>query len=135
MANPKRELSKTEWSIMSICWRLGKCTARQVYEDSLQQKRRSYQTVKTMLDRLADKGYLERERLGPLWLYKPAVSRSKLVGRAVENFIETVLDNTFAPLLVHLARRTQLTEDELQELKELVRNAEAKENGGGSGNA
>lgn len=133
MANPKRELSKTEWSIMSICWRLGKCTARQVYEDSLQQKRRSYQTVKTMLDRLADKGYLERERLGPLWLYKPAVSRSKLVGRAVENFIETVLDNTFAPLLVHLARRTHLTEDELQELKELVRNAEATDNRGGSG--
>lgn len=125
---PKRELSRTEWSIMSICWRLGKATARQVYEETLSQKRRSYQTVKTMLDRLAEKGYLERERLGPLWLYRPAISRSKLVGRAVENFIETVLDNTFAPLLVHVSKRTDLTEDELRELKELVRNAEAKSN-------
>ncbi len=129
MAELKRDLSKTEWSIMAICWRHGKCTARQVYEDSLQQKHRSYQTVKTMLDRLADKGYLVKDRLGPLWLYKPSVSRTKLVGRAVENFVETVLDNTFAPLLVHMAHRTRLTDSELQELKELVRNAELQEEG------
>jgi BlaI family penicillinase repressor len=127
MIGPKRELSKTEWSIMGICWRQGKCTARQVYEESLQQRRRSYQTVKTMLDRLAEKGYLQKEKLGALWLYQPTITRSKLVARAVESFVETVLDNAVAPLFVHVAKRVSLTPEELDELKQLVRQAEKRQ--------
>jgi BlaI family penicillinase repressor len=126
MIGPKRELSKTEWSIMGICWKQGKCTARQVYEESLVQRRRSYQTIKTMLDRLAEKGYLKKEKMGPLWLYQPTVTRTKLVARAVESFIETVLDNTVSPLFVHLAQRETLTPEELEELKQLVVAAEER---------
>lgn len=123
MAQPSRDLSKTEWTIMAICWRKGQCPAREIYEESLVQRRRSYQTVKTMLDRLAAKGYLERERLGPLWLYKPTISRAKLVGGAIERFIETVLDNTVSPLFVHLAKNARLTKNELGDLRELLRKA------------
>lgn len=126
MIGPKRDLSKTEWSIMGICWRQGKCTARQVFEESLRQRRRSYQTIKTMLDRLAEKGYLRKEKLGPLWLYQPTVTRPKLVARAVESFVETVLDNTVSPLFVHLAEHKTLSTEELNELKQLVRTAEEK---------
>ncbi|MGI8905199.1 MAG: BlaI/MecI/CopY family transcriptional regulator [Candidatus Sumerlaeaceae bacterium] len=127
MIGPTRDLSKTEWSIMGICWRQGKCTARQVFEESLQQRHRSYQTIKTMLDRLADKGYLRKEKLGPLWLYQPTISRSKLVARAVENFVETVLDNTVSPLFVHLAQRETLSSAELDELRQLVQQAELRQ--------
>lgn len=112
---------------MGICWRQGKCTARQVFEESLQQRHRSYQTIKTMLDRLADKGYLRKEKLGPLWLYQPTISRSKLVARAVENFVETVLDNTVSPLFVHLAQRETLSSAELDELRQLVQQAELRQ--------
>jgi BlaI family penicillinase repressor len=127
MISPKRDLSKTEWSIMGICWKLGQCTARQVFEESLRERRRSYQTIKTMLDRLGDKGYLRKEKSGPLWLYQPTVGRSKLVARAVESFVETVLDNTVAPLFVHLAERSAISQSELDELKQLVQNVEQKQ--------
>src|SRR5688572_17393899 len=126
MISPKKDLSKTEWSIMGICWKAGKCTARQVYEESLKQRQRSYQTIKTMLDRLSDKGYLRREKLGALWIYQPTISRSKLVARAVENFVETVLDNTVSPLFVHLAQRETLSTEELDELRQLVLDAEKR---------
>lgn len=122
---------------MGICWRQGKCTARQVFEESLQQRHRSYQTIKTMLDRLAKKGYLSKEKLGPLWSYQPTVTRPKLVARAVENFVETVLDNTVSPLFVHLAEHKTLSAEELTELKQLVRAAErrAVEERGNNGHA
>ena len=73
-------LSRSEWRIMNLCWRLGRCTARQVWEESRETRKRDYQTIKTQLDRITGKGYLTVEKLGPLCLYTPAVRRSRAVG-------------------------------------------------------
>ncbi len=127
MSKKRPELSKTEWLIMKICWLKGKSTARQIYEVALEKKVWEYQTVKTMLDRLTNKGYLRREKLGPLCLYRPIVPRSKAVGKAIDTFMDTVLDNTFAPLFAHLARGKKLSDEEIASLKKIV--AEHKEVG------
>jgi len=118
---PKRSaLSKTEWLIMKICWNLGQCTARAVFEETLKQKKRGYQTVKTMLDRLVVKGYLNREKLGPIYLYKATVPRNKVTARAIDAFVNTVLDSTFAPLLAHFTKKEKMTSDEREALKALI---------------
>ena len=120
MAKKLPELSKTEWLLMKISWTQGKSTARQIYEEALKKKDWGYQTVKTMLDRIVNKGYLRREKLGPLCLYQPAVSRSEVVKKAIQIFADTVLDNTFAPLFVHLAKGKKLTDEEIASLKKLI---------------
>jgi len=120
MRNKRKELSTTEWDLMKICWEKGQVSARIIYEETLKEKKRGYQTVKTMLDRLVGKGYLEREKFGPIWLYKAAVSRSKMVAREIDSFASTVLDNTFAPLFAHLAKKEQLSSEEIEALKKLI---------------
>ena len=117
----KSDLTKTEWSIMNICWAQGEVTARTIYDESLKEKKRGYQTVKTMLDRLAGKGFLSRKKFGPLWLYKPAVSRAKVMGGAIDSFVSTVLDNTFTPLLMHFADKEKLSPKEIKALKKLFK--------------
>ena len=52
MGKKRSDLSKTEWGIMRICWEKGQSTARVIYDETLKEKKRSYQAVKTMLDRL-----------------------------------------------------------------------------------
>ena len=47
-------------------------------------QKRDYQTVKTLLDRITGKGYLKMDKLGPLCIYSPAVSRASVVAGAVE---------------------------------------------------
>ena len=123
---PKKlpELSKTEWNIMNICWKKGPVSARVIYEETLREKQRSYQTVKTMLDRLVGKGYLHREKFGPIWLYAPSVARSAVMAREIDSFIGTVLDHTLAPLFVHFARKEKLSGEELDELKKLIEQRE-----------
>ena len=74
-----------------------------------------------MLDRLVIKGFLARERFGPIWLYSPAVARVKIISGEIETFVSTVLDNTFTPLLSFLAGKQKLTEDEIEELEKLIR--------------
>ncbi len=121
-------LSKSEWKLMNFCWRLGKSTARQIYEESLNEKQRDYQTIKTMLDRMAAKGYLAVEKLGPLCLFSPAVKRSQAVALAIDEFVGTVLDDTLAPLLVHLANDGKMSPEELDELEKIL-SERKRENG------
>ena len=121
------ELGRTEWLIMKICWKKGKSSAKVVYEESLKEKKRSYGTVKTTLDRLSKKGFLEREKFGPIWLYKPAVSKAKVLAREIESFVNTVLDKTFAPLVVHLAEKENLSDEEINALKKLIEEHEEGE--------
>jgi BlaI family penicillinase repressor len=113
-------LSKTEWYLMNICWRKGRTSARVIYEETLRDKERGYQTVKTMLDRLVVKGFLRREKFGPIWLYEPTVPRAALAAREIESFVSTVLDNTFSPLFAYFAVKEKLSRKELEELRKLV---------------
>ena len=116
----EKSLSKGEWSIMNICWKKGKSTARVIFDESIKKKRREYQTVKTMLDRLEVKGFLKREKFGPLWLYEPTISRAKALTNAIDFFVDNVLDNTLTPLFAHFVNKEKLSADEIKALEKLI---------------
>jgi predicted transcriptional regulator len=107
----KRPLSPTEWTIMQHCWKLGRATARQIYEAS--DGSRDYRTIKTFLDRIADKGFLRIEKLGRLSLYVPAVARQRAVSDVVARFVDKVLERSVTPLYLHLAERDDLSPEEI----------------------
>lgn len=122
---PRRPpLSRAEWALMNICWRLGRSTARQVHSEAVKTKKREYRTIKTQLDRMADKGYLRVEKLGPLCLFRPAVQRGAAVASAIDEFIGTVLDESLAPLFLHLSQEREISPEELESLKRLLRERE-----------
>ncbi|WP_372367920.1 BlaI/MecI/CopY family transcriptional regulator [Candidatus Uabimicrobium sp. HlEnr_7] len=118
------ELSKNEWVVMKVCWKKKQVTARNVYEATLKQKKWEYQTVKTMLDRLIKKGYLQREKFGPVYIYSPVISQKQSVRQAVESFVGMALDNTIIPIVAHFVDRQKLTQDEVKSLKKLIENYE-----------
>jgi BlaI family transcriptional regulator, penicillinase repressor len=124
MSKQLPELTKTEWLIMKSCWSKGKCTAREVYEEALKQKTWQYQTVKTMLDRLVQKGYITMDKIGPICLYEPAISQTKVMAKAMDSFLWTVLDGTVAPMLAHLAKGRKLNDTEMASLKKLIEQQE-----------
>ena len=106
---------------MKLCWQQGKTTARNIYEASLKEKQRGYQTVKTMLDRMVEKGYLSRERLGPIWLYEPVIARKKALQMEIGKFASTVLDGVLKPVLLHFSNHEKLTEEDLETMKQIIR--------------
>ena len=114
------ELTKAEWLIMKCCWNKGKCTARDVYEEMLKQKAWRYQTVKTMLDRLVRKDYVKMSKIGPICLFEPAVSQTRVMGKALDAFVGTVLEGALAPVFAHLAKGKKLSQEDIESLKKLV---------------
>ncbi len=96
-------LGKIEWELMNICWKNGRKTpARVIYEESIKRQMRHYSTVKTMLDRMVRKEYLEKEKFGPLWLYSPKKNRKIVIASAIDDFIKTVTCNETVPIIKHI---------------------------------
>lgn len=117
-------LSRIEWELMKICWDKGKTTAKVIHEESLKIKERGYQTIKTMLDRMVVKGFLERERFGPVWLYKPTVSRSKGIMKEIGDFVNLALDGSHLPVIEHFLRSTTKESESFKTLKKMIRDFE-----------
>ena len=42
MKKSRNDLSRTEWSLMKICWEKGKASARVIYEETLKEKKKVF---------------------------------------------------------------------------------------------
>lgn len=123
------ELSKNEWILMKISWHLKKATARKIYEKALLKKSWEYQTVKTMLDRLVKKGYLLRDKFGPICVYEAKILRSKVVYDALENFLSTTFDNAVMPIFTHFVKEKKFSNEDIKSMKKMIEEYEERNHG------
>ena len=70
----QKDLSKAEWKVMKIVWELRKAMTREVYSIAGDRHSWTPPTVKTILKRLVEKGYLSTTRVGNGFVYRPAQS-------------------------------------------------------------
>ncbi|MBC8137294.1 MAG: BlaI/MecI/CopY family transcriptional regulator [Fibrella sp.] len=83
----------------------------------------SRSTVKTVLDRLHRKGYLERvRRTDGIWGYRSPLPEQELMGSLVQRFVERTLAGSLDPFLAYFARTGagRLSPTEQRELERLV---------------
>ena len=70
----RKDLSRAEWKVMKIVWELKKAMAREVYTIAGERYSWTPATVKTLLKRLVDKGYVSTTPVGNGFVYRPARS-------------------------------------------------------------
>lgn len=117
--NPK-DLSKAEWKVMKIVWELRKAMAREVYTIAGQEHDWSPATVKTLLKRLVDKGYLSTTQVGNGFVYRPARSALATLETAADSLLTNAIEGTTGPLLAHMVESAQLDDAELDALQALI---------------
>jgi len=117
------ELGELERDILSIIWRLGNVTAEQVREELDRPLKDS--TVRTVLRRLEEKGYLAHTLENRTFYYQPAESRQRVAGRAVQRIVDWFCEGSVEELLVGMVDSKVLDRVELQRLADRI--AEARE--------
>jgi len=108
------ELGELEREILSIIWRLGSVTAERVREELDRPLKDS--TVRTVLRRLEEKGYLAHSVEERTFIYRPAESRQKVAGRAVKRIVDWFCEGSVEALLVGMVDSKVLDRAELQRL-------------------
>jgi BlaI family transcriptional regulator, penicillinase repressor len=108
------ELGELERGILSIIWRLGTVTAEQVREELARPLKDS--TVRTVLRRLEEKGYVAHSVENRTFFYRPAESRQHVAGRAVKRIVDWFCEGSVEALLVGMVDSKVLDRAELQRL-------------------
>lgn len=118
-------ISETEWELMKVVWAGSPCSAGQIIE-ALTQVDSSWhpKTVKAFLNRLVRKGALGFKKEGRAYLYRPLVKEADCVAAVSESFLERVFGGSLKPMLAHFVERKKLSEEEIRELRRLLKNPE-----------
>jgi BlaI family transcriptional regulator, penicillinase repressor len=124
-AHDPAELGELEREILSIVWRLGSTTAEQVREDLQRPLKDS--TVRTVLRRLEEKGYIDHTVDNRTFLYRPAESRQRVAGRAVQRIVDWFCEGSVEELLVGMVDSKVLDRAELQRLAARIAEARQEE--------
>jgi BlaI family transcriptional regulator, penicillinase repressor len=117
------ELGQLERSILLIVWRLGVVTADKVREELGRPLKDS--TIRTVLRRLEEKGYLAHTVESRTFFYRPAESPQRVAGRAVQRIVDWFCEGSVEALLVGMVDSQVLDRSELQRLAERIAAAKA----------
>src|SRR5579872_3756750 len=106
------ELARAEWALMEALWKRGQATASALTADLRSTQEWAYSTVKTMLDRLVEKGYVKSRRVGNVYEYSPKSKRPTIVGKLLDDVKERFFGGAAASFIQTLIERNELTKDE-----------------------
>lgn len=132
MSKHQPDLSKSEWGLMKYFWKHPKLSVREAHQLTQSNHMWAYTTVKTMMDRLVDKGYLKREKTGMIFYYSATISIKTATTHYLDNLVNRFLDGTFGPVVTYLADHHSLSSDEIQALKNIIKHYESKEKSHGT---
>jgi BlaI family transcriptional regulator, penicillinase repressor len=97
------DLAPLELDCMNVLWRLGKATVRDIHAALATTRPRAYTTIMTILDRLAQKGVVERQKAGRAWLYKANLSADQARTHAVARLVEGFFQGSTEALASHIS--------------------------------
>jgi predicted transcriptional regulator len=121
MSSRKPVLTAQELEIMKIVWRSGASTVRGVYEDLLGRRKIAYTTVMTMMNILEQKGYLKKTQKDRAYVYQATRPQKQVIRGMVREFVDRVFNGSAEPLLLHLVEDRRLSENDLDEIRRLMR--------------
>jgi BlaI family penicillinase repressor len=119
--SPPRSLSDSEWEVMKVLWEYGPMAARDAYAHLSDAQSWAQGTVKTLLRRMVQKGWLSYTRVGNSFLYRAAVPRRKGLRSAIRQFSERVLGGALSPFVAYYAEEKRLTPEDVAELEKLLK--------------
>ena len=117
---PITKLSDGEWSVMQALWQGAPATARDVQDRLAADTGWAYTTVRTLLERLVEKGVVQASKEANTSWYEPRLTREQAQRTAVRSLVEKAFDGTVGSLLQHLIVEERLSKRDRDKLAALL---------------
>ncbi len=95
-------ISSAEWEVMRVLWAKGQATSSEIIAILSKKLDWSASTVKTLLGRLADKGYLTSQRQGRGFIYQASLGEDEANFQALEAVFDKICLTKHSDLLGQL---------------------------------
>ncbi len=127
------DLSPAQREIMEIVWERREVTATEVRRVLSRGRHVARNTVRTLLERMEDKGWLTHRAEGRTFLYMAARPRNASIGQKVREIVETICGGSPERLVSALLDYRGLRPEELTRIRQLLDQAQAGKGQKGDG--
>jgi predicted transcriptional regulator len=131
MIEPKAALGSTEIEILRYLGNQAPLSVGNVADHFAETSGQARTTILTIMERLRKKGYLKRRQIKGVFHYSPKVPQHDLLRGLVKTFVDTTLAGSVSPFVAYLSESGPVSEQDLEQLKQLVRDLEQGRKGGG----
>jgi predicted transcriptional regulator len=118
------ELGELEHEVMQLVWSKGPITAENVREHLRRPLKES--TVRTVLRRLEDKGFVTHTVEGRTFHFEAAEKRGAVAARAVQRIVNWFCNGSLEEVLVGMVDNAALDPKQLQALSDKIAKAKAR---------
>ena len=118
--------SDAEWKVLNALWRAHPASARELLA-ALSDEGWAYTTLKTMLTRMEEKGFVRAEMRGNAAWYEPAVTREATQRKALRSLLERAFEGATGSLLARLVDETKPGGADRKRLEAWIAEVERKE--------
>lgn len=130
MARSRKTIGRAESKILAYIAEHPGVSVRQVADRFRSGEGLARTTVLTVMERLRKKGYLIRQSVEGVYRYSPSEPKRDLFQGLVRDFVEQSLGGSLTPFLAYLADSDDLSDDELDDLKQLIQSLESRKKRG-----
>ena len=114
-------MSPAETEVLRLVWDSKEATVQQVYDGLPTNRKVTYVTVATLLRRLEEKGYLKHRVCGKAFVYTPSAKKEEVIKRTIGDLVQRLFGGNPVPLMQHLALHSEISDEDIEKLKDLAR--------------
>ena len=114
------QISEAESVVMDVLWARSPLAAEDIVAALAGNRDWQEPTIKTLLNRLLNKGAIEAEKDGRRYLYAPLLRREDWVLQESRGLLDRLFDGRVAPLVAHFSAQRKLSRKDITELRKLL---------------
>ena len=118
------KLTGSEWSVLDCLWEESPQTVMQLVSRLGERVGWAKSTTITTLRRMEEKGLVHCEIVGKGKSYTPAVEQEQAVISETRSFLDRVYQGSVGLMMSAMARRQELSREEIAQLREILEKAE-----------
>ena len=110
----------SELEILQILWKNGPSTVRQVNDQISEKKDVVYTTTLKLMQIMAEKKLVKREKSGKSHIYSAAVKENETKNLLLDKFLENAFAGSASKLVLQALGNHKASKEELDQIRELI---------------
>jgi BlaI family penicillinase repressor len=114
-------ISEAESVVMQIFWARGALPTEEVVAALENHQKWQESTVKTLLNRLLNKGALRARKDNRRYVYSPVLTQDEWLSTESHGFVDRMFGGRVAPLVSFFSQQKKLSKKDIEDLKQLIK--------------
>jgi predicted transcriptional regulator len=113
-------LTQFEAEIMTILWKLGEASVRDILNSLPAERKVAYTSVATIVKILEEKNFVSSVKAGKTHTFVPRLQKDTYQKKTLRHIVEQLFEGTTSSLVKNLISDESISEEEKQAIKKLI---------------